>query len=902
VLGRPLHLLIPEAKDVFAELLPQFGKRIACSKAFEMLHEPGCAISFPPSYGTSSRPDCADKVPLGLVQITQGNRQPIRVATVDVNGNDSTKALTYPPDKWTHRPGQRIATILRGNPFVVDRSYAIATPARRVCDENGGTRGYFWSGYVHWGETVAARGESDPNDEVLLSLEPSIAPIAKWHWRSNGLVLQLSRVAYCGINEDSDGELIAAKEVIYKGRVLSGKGMLVCGPPFQTHVMRTMAGVALSFRLSGKVVAETLIKIPQRPLIVCGDRVLGKKDIARHEFPPAASEMLLVIGDSAASPPEFTGGTSRRINSASLPTELIAYEWKVDTSRGLPRFKWDAFEWDGPASHPTLRIEASREVLGDGLRMQGTGDLWPVALELADDVKFSVHGAQRSAGIHIVFQYSSVTVRKPIESDQQIALRDLLAGLPERTRSDLLGLCTVFLQRHRERFPESCGLFFAPAEIHHSPVSVGSRPRVSLFSKSSAQMSLSAAEPASRDQRTVFATVEYPDRRDLAPGSALTLFWTADVYEIGLRDRAGNEIAVTAGADSFIALELLDGARLRVCGERSKWSLHTTGAGEIWDVSLERAMEPGGLLDDLIVNLKRMELPPASDCIVCIIAAYSGIEAGRWKIETHPVLHNFETLVRVDKLVVNLDWSGIGKGRIDLALIDDAQTLGLVSEVFPILGTSIFHRGASLSFIIDQEMFAGTPPEVMLETQIDGTNVDKRKVQLLERLLQPEDIPSAIRRLLTRGIPPNFASHACRQVLVLYFQYIAKMGIEPPNADRYAAVVESQFKNVDIAGAVVDAIKALQVLRNAPTVVPSMRPPVSHEASEFGFTLNSIVLEVLVREAELGTLNPTSLRALNAAISVQIAVLGGGNPLGDRFRVLINRVKSRPLSGSIDRR
>jgi hypothetical protein len=888
--GRQLSYLIPEAERVFGALIPLLGRRVSCARAFELMSTPGVCVQFPPDWTAASRPESEDVVPLGTIRVIRGTSAR-EISTVDEYGFGAEFLAEYPAEIWSRkRDGAPIAIWLR-KPFEVRRRQQPLGRSRPVHDPKGRFTGHFYSGHAFAGDGTTAVAMDAPCLEIPLPRETSLVPVPEWIWRDGGFDLHLSRVAYYDLPARADVELRANGLVIGGRNAIAGNGLI---DTTQAVVFRRPAlreGVALSLLASGRLVASALMRLPRRPLLIDGNRVFRARELARARVSQALSRQLVLVGDVDTGEPHCsTGGVMDARLEQLRASDLLAFNWTVDTRNGVPAFSWGDFDWPGVERAPVLATDLPREIDCGGYMLQGSGDVRPVRVGLESESGVWIAGAAGLSDVDLLTRWGSLVSRRRIADDTRVSVSRLFADLPTQVLDRLYGLVMLSVERDRTPMLEQLGLYVAPASVVAHPVRVGSRGKIELIDPAGSSFELFSAREADVDDIELVAEITFPGRDGLEAGSGVRVLWLADVYDLRFQGDEGAELpSSTDSSAAIVSLSALRLARFELVGDRSLWTLEISSERVSMPMNVATVTEPGGTLRELTRLLAGTgcEQPLGE---VSVVARYAGFPAGTWAVETGTVLGDSRATAEIadGRLVLRLefDWTGVSARHISMYVEDAGTSIeGAVSAEIVSAPDCISHH-STVRMELPSATFAGATTTLAVAPVINRIPMTWIAVIVPDQPVPTDEIPTELKRMLV-GYDERSSRHACRRAAVMFVRFARERGSVPVDADRYAARVDRLFSEVDCAGAASAAIRTIGMLLADPVRVPAICPPWSEELSDFGLTVNEVIADVRKREQHLGQLLPESINTLRRAAELQRSVATVDNALNPRLEALM---------------
>jgi hypothetical protein len=874
IAGRQLSYLIPEAEKVFSALIPLLGKRITCARAYDLMSEPGITVNFPPSYSADSTPRSVDEIPFGLLRVRRGHKY-VEITTVDDLGYSAKFLEGGPPNIWEIKSGRSYAAIWRRSPFRVKRKFAPSSAARLVCNDEGIVIGYFWSGPTWAGDGIVAICDRADHAEIFLRREPSIAPLPEWYLRAGHFDLHLSRIAYYDLAINGEVELVVNDRPIAKREIISPNGLFECSPPATFHKVGLGAGLLLTLRAGARILARSLVKLPRRPLLIEGNRVIPAGKLERTIFIKSQETTLMLIGDDVMGAPECRVGT---LNPAGpihkLPEGLTAFFWTVNTIHGLPWFRWDGFEWHGQATTSRLDIQGHRELEGDGYLVQGAGDIRPLFLSRPTGLELVVSSDTPDLAAYLLFRNGPIVVRSSVGKSSRIGVHTLLDKLQGAARERLTGLAVVSLQSGTAGASRSVGLYIAPESVTCPPVRAGLRASLNFSTPSGDSIQIASTRPADPDDPEAVAEIVFPNEGGLESGSSVRFLWIADVFDCRLLTSSTRGLSEASDATTIIlTVPDLKTCQFELRGHEKRWSFSLQEGDGHHTMSVDAMQKEGGAL----AEIGRLWSENAiCDSIIepHIVAYYAGVTAGRWKLNLMPMLHSCRaTILSNDDritLEVAFDWSGLPPQGLGANIVSRGNIIESHFQAAEPESIFLVRRTSAFKMQIAAYMYASSSAEHKIELTVNRRPIGK--LQLLPDIpLSNDEIPAALKGLLTAETFPEGVSHTCRQALALFYRYAEATKRVALNADRCASTIERKFGHGSDSGTTATCIRTLGMLLSEPGRVPRTRPPPSEEPSGFGIIVNEILARVLKIESVLGQLMPESVSCLRRAISRQLA-------------------------------
>jgi hypothetical protein len=887
--GRELGYLIPEAERVFGTLIPLLGRRLSCARAFELMNTPGVCVNFPPDWDDASRPESEDGVPLGAIRVIRGIG--VReMLTVDEYGFGAEFAAEQPAEMWFgKRDGAPIAIWLR-TPFEVRRRHQPPGRSRPIHGPKGRCIGHFWSGLASAGDGTTAVSRDAPCIEIPLFRATSLVPVPVWRWREGGFELHLSRVAYYDLAERTDVELRADGLVIASRNANRGNGLLETSKAvvFQRPPLRE--GVALSMAASGRLIASALIRLPRGPLLIDGNRVFRARELARAPVRQEPSRHLVLVGDMDSGEPHCSIGEVMGVGLEQLlGSGLAAFNWTVDTRNGVPAFSWGDFDWPGVERTPVLANDLPREIDCGGYLLQGSGDVRPVCLDREIESGVWISGAAGLSGVDLLTRWGPLVSRRRIVDDARVGLSRLFADLPNSVRERLCGLVMLSVERERNPTLEQLGLYVAPTALVAHPVRVGLRGRIELMDRAGSSIELYSTREADVDDPELVSEIIFPDRDGLESGSGVRVLWLADVYDLRFRGDDGADLpSSTDSSSAVLRPTALRSARFVLVGDRSLWTLEIALEHLSLPMQVTTVTEPGGVLRELMRLLAgRDSVHPLQ--AVTIVALYAGIPAGTWVVEIGAVLLDSRATAEIadGRLVLRVafDWTGFPAREISMWVEDEGRPIeGAVIAETASAADCLKHH-ATVQMELPSTTFAGASTTLTVVPLIDQVAVTRIAIIVPDEPVTTDGIPAELKRVLA-DYDERSARHACRRAAVIFVRFARERAAVPLDADRCAGRVDRLFAEVECAGAASATIRSIGMLLADSVHVPAIRPPLSEEFSEFGLTVNEVIVDVLQREEHLGQLQPESIDALRRAAELQRSAATLDDALNRRLEAL----------------
>jgi hypothetical protein len=887
--GRELGYLIPEAERVFGALIPLLGRRLSCARAFELMNTPGVCVQFPPDWNAASRPESEDAVPLGTMRVTRGSG--VReMLTVDEYGFGAEFVTEQPLEIWSRTRGGALIAIWLRTPFEVRRRHQPLGRSRPVHDPKGCCIGHFWSGHASAGDGTTAVSRDAPCIEFPLSRATSLVPVPEWRWREGGFDFHLSRVAYYDLAERSEVELHANGLVIAGRNANPGNGLLETSQAVVFRRPPLREGVTLSLLATGRLIASALIRLPRRPLLIDGNRVFRARELARAPVRQERGRQLVLVGDVDSGEPHCSIGEVMGAGPEQLlGSGLAAFNWTVDTRKGVPAFSWGDFHWPGVERTPVLATDLPREIDCGEYMLQGSGDVRPVCLDREIESGVWIAGAAGLSGVDLLTRWGPLVSRRRIADDACVGVSRLLADLPTKIRDRLCGLVMLAVERERIPMLEQLGLYVAPAALVAHPVRIGSRGRIELLDRAGSSLELYSTREADLDDRELIAEITFPGRDGLEPGSGVRVLWLADIYDIRFRGDDGAELpSSTDASGAILRSTALRSARFELVGDRSLWTLEIAAEHFSLPMHVATVTEPGGILRELTRLLAgRDSVRPLG--AVSVAARYAGLPAGTWVVEIGAVLGDSRATAEIadGRLVLRVafDWTGLPAREISMRVEDEGRQIdgAVFAEIARAADCIIHHAAARME--LPSATFAGAATTLLVAPVIDRIPMRRIAVTVPDEPVTTDGIPAELKRVLV-DYDERSARHACRRAAVIFVRFARERGSVPLDADRCAARVDRLFAEIDCAGAASTTIRTIGMLLADSVHVPAIRPPVSGEFSDFGLTVNEVITDVLQREQNLGQLLPESIDALRRAVELQRSAATLDNALNRRLEAL----------------
>jgi hypothetical protein len=447
------------------------------------------------------------------------------------------------------------------------------------------------------------------------------------------------------------------------------------------------------------------------------------------------------------------------------------------------------------------------------------------------------------------------------------------------------------LSVERDRIPtlERLGLYVAPAALVAHPVRVGSRGRIELMDRAGSSVELYSTREADVDDPELIAEITFPDRDGLEPGSGVRVLWVADVYDLRFRGDNGAELpSSTDSSSAVLRPTALRSARFELVGNRSLWTLEIASEHVSLPMELTTVMEPGGVLRELTRLLAgRDSVRPLR--AVSVVARYAGFPAGTWAVEIGAVLGDSRATAEIadGRLVLRVafDWTGLPAREISMCVEDEGRPIegAVFAEISAAADCLSYHATAWME--LPSATFAGAATTLAVAPLIDHIPMTRMAVIVPDEPVTTDGIPAELKRMLA-DYDERSARHACRRAAVIFVRFARERGSAPLDADRCAARVGRLFAEVDCAGAASATIRTIGMLLADSVHVPAIRPPLSGEFSDFGLTVNEVIMDVLQREENLGQLLPESIDELRRAAELQRCAATLDNALNRRLEVL----------------
>lgn len=880
VAGEPLAYLIPEAESVFSALIPRLGKRISCENAFELAHQGGTVVQFPPTYDAASAPQRAEDVPLGTIYVVRGGSRQA-VTTVDGCGNGFEIITRIPPDKWTPGAGGRHASIWRPDAFFVERTGSGRALARAVCGPQGRVGGYAWSGTTWPGDTAIARSSVSGTPSVPMSRAPSIRPVVRWLWQDSRLILRVPRVAYFDVNEGAVISVECEGKPLCQEVAAERNGALEPSESFERYWNTVDDVVTLALRIAGKVCVEAMVRMEKRPFAVIDGVVYRLRDLGRAHLSGRGTRDVLLLGDLSSEAPECSSGSlSKAPKSVTVPDGLVAFVWTGDVTTGLTGLSWGDTEAAGGTAVPRMDVDASREIATTGYRIRSTGNVWPViaSSSAAMDVLVWDIPAGRSATLKLTC--GPLILRKVIAGDSRISLRELLSQAPPSGIQHLAGLGDVSLEYDGRTTPHRIAVYFAPDRVEADPVRVGGAARARFLGSGGAAFELYGKVRTGGAGVEAVAPLTFPDHGHLEPGSGVLLFWSPEVFDIHLK-RADGTVD-----EHELSLSTLRTSSIDAEGDISKWTFDISLGGTYRTISGAGVRDA----DNLETALGEALAETSCEGLTCthgtLSAVYGMAAVQSWRVALDLSLRamSVELVPSADTMRVNigLEWTGLPAGLVRCVIRDGSAVLAQTECPMRRATGAGLKCSASLALEVPLAhcvaLADGAEWTVSAVEVRSGQTIGERSVAVPVLAQTGSDIPGSIRSLLRRPASSEAASAACRQVFVLFHEFILRAGTAPFPPEALAAQVERVLSEADCAGTAATGIRTEGRLLDSGGI-PSLRPRATEEPTKFGLVLNETLSSVLERESSFGQLLPASVVALQNAVRAQIAGIRPGSTL-----------------------
>ena len=886
VVGDEIAYLVPDAESVFRELLPIIGSRIPCQRAFELLTENGTVIAFPPSYSAKSIPRTLEDVAIGTIRITMGSRE-LTVTTFDEVGS-GPEIVRNPPERWMSLAGGRQAAIWRDHPFHVDRTGLGSAVARLVCDPMGRILGYAWGGLTRPGDRLVSISHQKGHPSIAFERNSSARPVVKWRWREGGFEGRVLCVGYYDAPEHSALDVTLDGRVI--GRVSDARlnGLIECetAAKFRWSLDAT---VALNLRSAGRILYDTELRLPQRPLAVIGSEVFRLDDLGSAENVPDPLDEILLFGDDDAPEPECDEGTIVRApRSFPRPNGMCVYIWRGSTKSRIPAIRWGDVGWSQAQQCPSLTVLASREMLGVGFRIRTTGSVWPVSTTNSENVTFVLDGIAHGLECELEFRCGPIVARCKRVAPSQTTLAELLSSIPGWAMARISGLSTVTARVDGVSNTSSTAIYFVPVRIQHGPVRIGAAPTAHATDAIGHALELVPRDQPRLPGDEVSATLTFPGHDELEPGSGVTFSWIPDYFDIVLRD---GDHKLT---DERLGLSELEKLDIDLTGDSSEWGF---GAGILQEnralPTVDAIRETIGGLGACLESAIGRGLANVDE--VFLTAYYRSAAVARWTIDLSPVPIDLRVASSLAgegiHVIARVEWLGQSMDSAEIRLRDGTSLLVSTTASPERSGRQPFSRFANAELSVPSAYCIGYPDgrSAIVEAFVGSKALTSAPCTLPAIPVSASDIPTVIRALLDRSANAAEASAACRQILVLYCDHVLHAKREFPwEPDRLARVIDRQLGMADCAGTTSVGIRVIGALQTS-IQPPSLRLEPSEEPSPYGIAINEIVFRMLERQRTNGTLVPSARVNLQLALREQSLLTDQDSSLVDRIRSLTER-------------
>ena len=878
VVGEKLERVIPEARSVFEALLPSLSSVISFSQAFELARQTETQITFPPTHDAAARPRAVEEVPFGTVKIR--HKAIAKAAeTVDANGFSAAALLEMEREKWHVRKRGRLAAIVRDKPFWVERNDGTRERSRPIFDDDDDPQGFGWSGLTFNGDGLCARAVRGAPEVLVLQRARTIVPIVAWKWSGENYCFRIGDLVYYDMESAGLANIMAGGEVLFSGQVVRGNGVLKnTNSGFRPVSDReAFDGFHMELTAFDELLVREVIRLPREPFAIINERLYSLEDIGRRPDGFGSLDRLILVGPTELGPPESSAGSFSKMASLRVRSGRLAYEWVFPQQEGFPQFRWAGRIWGSRGQIGRLFIEGSRTVKVGDCTVQGTGSIWPVLLDRPQQLLFRVTGVASGQSASLILQAGMISIRCPAPVSEAANIERLLDSLPAGARGQLGALATLHLEVDGEAADIGHGIFFIPATIDAESVGPDDRPRLLIRYGSGTTISVEALEPLEGAESTAVATLTFPAYDQLAAGSGVTFAWTPEKFRISLR--ADREIR----PGESLTLHRLQSMHAELSGRLEAWTLTIREEAD----STRAVTITMGDQSDLaraIRNAVQAFVCEHSENVSAVVleARYRDRMVAMWPVSHASTDMTISASVRVGGQSVDVDtdlrWLGIPGRLISLRIRRGGAVL---AEKHGISGTGAqgrFDLHGAATLIVPNVLLAPeiVPERVQVEAILDGQSTWTYPVKLPEVRLLPEQIPDEIRRLLGGPHAGVTAAIVCRRVVVLFHEYLVVKGKGPLDGGKVAHKMELILRDADCLGSASACLRALVQLRNN-SGLPTLRPATSTECSPFGLVVNTVLVEIVEREARIGTMNPLDLDLLSRAVATQNECAGGSS-------------------------
>lgn len=868
IAGEDLNQVIPEARSVFEALMPSLCSQLSCINALRM-SQSGGAIAFPPSFDMASRPARIEEVPLGAARLGDGNSRR-RVDLLDPEGFSAAAAVALGPDRWCTLSQGRVVAILRPIRFAVVRQGSPRAECRCVYDVQDRPAGYFWSGRTFPGDGIAAvPKDSRDAPTITLSRAPSFVPVSLWTWNQRGYALRLTGLAYYDNPRSANVVVSLGGETLFRGPIEAGRGLLgTRGATIPLTADEALGGVELGVEIAGLPRRAVVVRLPMEPYAVIDEDVQALERAVMRLASRGGHAPFIVVGPRDWGPPRSEGAAVRRWPSIEVRPGMEAFELSPGARSRVTPFDWGSQRWGAFEQSSGLVPDFPKQVFCDGVEIRATGSLWPAKCG-AGPLPVRLTRGDSQGPMALVLDGGVVRWRYDLDPAQsEFDLAPVLESMPSDRVDPLIGI-RLETRAHREN--ASFAVFRVPPEIRQESAGLNERPRLELRYGPEFSVVLDALDVASAPGASVAAVMTFPAHPDLEPGSGITFIWTPERHWIVLASDTG---PVASGQS--LDLAALDSLKIDTGGHDDQWSLLLQDISDHENRPMgPLAMPPRGtasLREWLLNHLSSLTVPARR---ASLIAVYRDREVARWPVVLAPMLSTEATLQdsgAVVEISVRIEGLILETAPVDVGIKYAGQSVASMSVRMERETPGSFRAMCQATLSIRVSLLRGYSTKLIVEvTAAQGVTLAS-EVSLPRVKFAAPDIPTQVRALLEQPCDPAHAPAVCRAVAVLSYDFMQANSRLPLDGDVLARKLEVQFRDTEGVGAASLCLKTLKQLCE-PSKIPQLRPLETEEATAFGVVVNSIVLEVLEREAARGTMDRDLLARVTTAVMRQAGAL-----------------------------
>jgi len=582
-------------------------------------------------------------------------------------------------------------------------------------------------------------------------------------------------------------------------------------------------------------------------------------------------EGMLLIGSVDSGEPVVNMGLIQRCDDVVVPAGTRAYRVACDADgRVATEVTWEENCWSILSDEPCLQHRGPRRVSVGAASFLSTGNLYPVLETQSEpiDLLLGNLSAQHRYALQIeAAGFKWVMSLEP--STATVTSDEVFTAAPRSAISSLVGLVRVHLLQ--DGVPVSTPVFLYLLSGTAEPVlgRYGSAPRLQFLKQGAGRQVITGDSPLLDDGQMVDATLMFPDEADLEGGSGITATWEARCRDLLVEGQEG----VFSDEDLGIA-DLVNG-KVRIIGPVDGWSLDldvsvSDVCSKIPAVEVEKG---GGSLYTLFSHVFD-ETGRELGSKIRVIAKDQGQAAHSWSFDMSAASINLQAKeaerARVLGIAVHAEWIGLPSREVQIRVCGEKSSL----DHLAILPVTSVEDGVVLS----GDIFVNVPELLLLPGgasltldilfQEDGTvrRAEKVVLQSEGNGLEPEEIKDQIRTLLK---DQSGSESSSLQVVLLLEQYLALHGIYPFDVNRVEAGLAALLYRTERGGELIALFKTRrELLENSS--VPHSRPVASDNPTLLALLGNTLLLHVLVREYNEGTLDPESVEVMRSALSYQI--------------------------------